>query len=80
MRSIFRSAASLRARKRVMPAASSRNSRISSGFALTICSTRPCSMIAYARVPTPVPRKSSVMSFNRHGTLLMKYSESPERK
>ena len=53
---------------------------MSSGFALTICSTRPCSMMAYARVPTPVPRKSSVMSFSRQATLLMKYSDSPERK
>ena len=53
---------------------------MSSGFALTICSTRPCSMMAYACVPTPVPRKSSVMSFSRQATLLMKYSDSPERK
>ena len=62
VRSIFRSAASLRLRNRVVPAASSMKSRRSSGFALTSCSTRPCSMIAYAFVPTPVPRKSSVMS------------------
>ena len=80
VRSILRSAAMRRLRKRVTPAASSMKSRRSSGFAFTICSMRPCSMIAYARVPTPVPRKSSVMSFNRHGTRLMKYSDSPERK
>jgi hypothetical protein len=79
VRSILRSAATFRARNRVVPAASSMKCRISSGFALTSCSTRPCSMIAYAFVPTPVPRKSSVMSFRRHGAWLMKYSESPER-
>jgi hypothetical protein len=37
-------------------------------------------MMAYAFVPTPVPRNSSVMSFNRQGAWLMKYSDSPERK
>jgi hypothetical protein len=31
-------------------------------------------------VPTPVPRKKSVMSRRRHGVLLMKYSDVPSRK
>jgi len=32
---------------------------------------RPCSMIEYARVPTPVPRNSSVMSSRRQAALLI---------
>src|SRR5438105_4123629 len=54
--------------------------RRSSGLALTIRPIRPCSMIEYARVPTPVPRNSSVMSISRQAALLISYSLSPLRK
>ena len=37
-------------------------------------------MIEYARVPTPVPRNSSVMSIRRQAALLISYSLSPLRK
>jgi hypothetical protein len=54
----------LRLRKRVVPAASSMNERMSSGLAFTKLVDAPCSTIAYAFEPTPVPRNSSVMSFS----------------
>ena len=79
MASSFRSACLRRALYLVTPAASSMIDRRSSGLALTMRPIRPCSMIEYARVPTPVPRNSSVMSSSRHGALLISYSLVPSR-
>ncbi len=53
------------------PAASSRKTRSSSGFASITREIMPCSMIAYARGPRPVPRNRSWMSRRRTGMLLM---------
>ena len=44
------------------PATSSRNTRSSSGLDVITREIMPCSMIAYARGPRPVPRNISVMS------------------
>ncbi len=77
--SSFFSAAFFLALNLVIPAASSMIARRSCGRELTIWPIRPCSMIAYALVPTPVPRKKSVMSRSRHGVLLMKYCDVPSR-
>ena len=80
VRSSFRSAANLRLLNLLVPAASSIRDLRSSGLALTISSTRPCSTMEYALFPSPVPRKSSIISLRRQGTLFIEYSDSPERK
>jgi hypothetical protein len=77
--SSFRSAAFFLNLNFVMPAASSMMCRLSCGRDDTIWPIRPCSMIEYALVPTPVPRKKSVMSRSRQGVLLRKYCEVPSR-
>ncbi len=63
-----------------IPAASSMRNRRSWGLALIRYSTRPCSMIEYPSTPMPESRNRSVMSRSRQGTLLMRYSLSPDRK
>ena len=62
-----------------MPAASSMRPRRSSGRDDTMKPMRPCSMIAYAFEPTPVPRKNSTTSRRRDGTPFSRYSLLPSR-
>ncbi len=78
--SIFSSACFFRALYLVMPAASSMSMRRSSGRAETMSPILPCSMMEYALVPTPVPRKRSVTSLRRTWVLLIRYSLVPSRK
>ena len=77
--SIRRSASFFLALYLVMPAASSMRVRRSSGRDETMKPIRPCSMMAYAFEPTPVPRKNSTMSRKRQGTPPSRYSLSPPR-
>ena len=64
----------------VMPAASSKIARRSSGRDDRIMSILPCSMIEYAERPMPVSMKSCWMSFSRHGVLFSRYSLLPSLK
>ena len=63
----------------VMPEASSKIIRRSSGLALTTRSTFPCCTSEYASAPIPVPINNSWMSLSRTIVLLSIYSLSPER-
>ena len=55
-----------------MPAASSKNTRSSSGFASTIREIVFWPIIAYALPPRPVPKNRSATSRRRTAVLLMK--------
>ena len=78
--SIFLTAASLRLLYLVIPAASSRYWRLSSGLASMRFAMLPCSTSEYVRAPTPVSMKNSFTSSRRQRTLLMEYSPSSSRK
>ena len=75
----FFSAAAFRFLNFVMPAASSKSSRRSSGLPDRIFSTWPWPMIEYPSCPMPVSIKSSLTSFRRQGLPFKRYSLSPER-
>ena len=63
----------------IIPAVSSIITLLSVGFELSISSILPCSIIVCAFAPMPLSIKRSLISFNLHGILFMKYSLSPER-
>lgn len=58
------------------PAASSNSALRSSGFASANEEMFPCVMMESESRPRPVSITRSVMSFKRHGVLLMRYSAS----
>ena len=60
-----------------IPAASSNICLLSSDLLLKISSIFPCPIMEYPSFPIPVSINNSVMSFNLHGTLFMKYPVSP---
>ena len=64
----------------VIPAASSKIKRRSSGLELKIRSILPCSIKEYDSAPIPVPINNSKISLSLTCVLLIKYSLSPERK
>ena len=61
----------------LIPAASSNITLLSVLDAFKSCSIWPCSIIEYARAPTPVSINSSRMSLSRQTLLFMLYSLSP---
>ena len=61
-----------------IPAASSKSSRLSSGFPLSILSICPCPIIEYPSLPIPVSNKSSWTSLSLQAVPFNRYSLSPD--